>query len=94
VGNGRDNFDALVSLDWQVHVYGQVGESLREACRELRLPLHIYAWREEAGAAGLGRDALYLVRPDGYVALADAAGTPALLRAYAAAHRVLPEEAA
>jgi 2-polyprenyl-6-methoxyphenol hydroxylase-like FAD-dependent oxidoreductase len=88
VGNGRGNFDALVSLDWQVHVYGQVGESLREACRELRLPLHIYAWREEAGAAGLARDALYLVRPDGYVALADATGTSARLRAYVAAHRV------
>jgi hypothetical protein len=32
--------------------------------------------------AGLQKDALYLVRPDGYVALADASADPQRLRQY------------
>jgi hypothetical protein len=32
--------------------------------------------------AGLARGALYLVRPDGYVALADASGNPQTVRDY------------
>ena len=32
--------------------------------------------------AGLARDALYLVRPDGYVALADTRADPEQLRRY------------
>lgn len=35
---------------------------------------------------GLAHDALYLVRPDGYVALADAATEPGRLEAYARRH--------
>jgi 2-polyprenyl-6-methoxyphenol hydroxylase-like FAD-dependent oxidoreductase len=66
----QDNFEPLRSLDWQVHVYGEVERDLETACRELSLPLHAFAWSESAKNAGLQRDALYLVRPDGYVALA------------------------
>jgi 2-polyprenyl-6-methoxyphenol hydroxylase-like FAD-dependent oxidoreductase len=58
------NFDALQSLDWQVHVYG-------EARPETDLPLHVFPWSPEAERAGLKRNAAYLVRPDGYVAVAD-----------------------
>jgi hypothetical protein len=34
------------------------------------LPLQTFAWSDGAKDAGLERDAFYLVRPDGYVALA------------------------
>jgi hypothetical protein len=66
----QDNFEPLRSLDWQVHVYGEVERDLETVCRELSLPLHAFAWSESAKNAGLQRDALYVVRPDGYVALA------------------------
>lgn len=71
-GEGGDNFEPLRSCDWQAHVYGDTGPALRDAAREARLALHCFPWTEGAHGAGLKRDALYLVRPDGYVALADA----------------------
>jgi hypothetical protein len=50
------------------------------------LQLYVLPWTREAGRAGLARDALYLVRPDGYVALAsDIGGLDALTR-YVASH--------
>jgi len=55
-----------------VHVHGTPPQALIEACRELGLPLHAFPWTERAAARGYARDALYLVRPDGYVGLAAA----------------------
>ena len=42
-----------------------------------------FAWGEGAKEAGIKRDALYLVRPDGYVALASAEQDASRLRWYA-----------
>jgi 2-polyprenyl-6-methoxyphenol hydroxylase-like FAD-dependent oxidoreductase len=81
-GPGEDNFDPLTSLTWQAHVYGEPRAGLPEACAELRLPLHVFAWREQMRRAGFLRRALYLVRPDGYVALADPSAGPGRLREY------------
>ena len=79
---GKDNFAPLMSLEWQVHVYGEAGSGVREACAELRLPLHVFAWQHTMRRAGLQKGALYLVRPDGYVALADPSTDPQRLRQY------------
>ena len=68
--NGHDNFATLASLDWQVHVYGAATPEIRLICDQRHLPLHEFAWRLAMRRAGLRRDALYLVRPDGYIALA------------------------
>ncbi|MFT3836457.1 MAG: FAD-dependent oxidoreductase [Myxococcaceae bacterium] len=67
-----DNFTVLESLDWQVHVYGAAGRPLEEACVQRGLTLHQFEYDEQADHVGLMRDAMYLVRPDGYVAFADA----------------------
>jgi 2-polyprenyl-6-methoxyphenol hydroxylase-like FAD-dependent oxidoreductase len=77
-----DNFAPLKSLKWQVHVYGEAGSGVREACAEHRLPLHVFAWQHATRRAGLQKGALYLVRPDGYVALADPRADPQRLRQY------------
>jgi 2-polyprenyl-6-methoxyphenol hydroxylase-like FAD-dependent oxidoreductase len=69
---GVTNFEPLTSLDWQVHVYGEVRPDLREACAQMQLALHRFEWATKMAAAGFERDALYLIRPDGYVAWADA----------------------
>ena len=82
LGPGRDNFAPLASLTWQVHVYGDPRVGLAEACAELSLPLHPFAWQHAMQRAGLRQGALYLVRPDGYVALADSRADPERLRAY------------
>ncbi|HXW76516.1 MAG TPA: FAD-dependent monooxygenase, partial [Candidatus Eremiobacteraceae bacterium] len=63
-----DNFAPLRSMDWQVHVYGEASPELRAWCSARALPLHEFEWRGERGATGIERDAVYLVRPDGYVA--------------------------
>jgi 2-polyprenyl-6-methoxyphenol hydroxylase-like FAD-dependent oxidoreductase len=67
-----DNFAPLSSLDWQLHVYGAARPALRAAATTLHLPLHEFAWSAAMEHTDLTRDAMYLVRPDGYVALADA----------------------
>jgi 2-polyprenyl-6-methoxyphenol hydroxylase-like FAD-dependent oxidoreductase len=80
--DGADNFTPLTSMDWQVHVYGSVSAELRAWCAAQDLPIHSFDWRYEYERAGLARDALYLLRPDTYVALADASGAPAALERY------------
>jgi 2-polyprenyl-6-methoxyphenol hydroxylase-like FAD-dependent oxidoreductase len=83
-----DNFNPLTSLDWQVHVYGDAAPELRRVCDERRLPLHVFAWRPETGRTGLLRNAVYLVRPDGYIALADPEGRTTALTSYLDSRRL------
>ena len=77
-----DNFAPLASLDWQVHTYGEPRGGVSETCTELGLALHAFDWTNEAREAGFERSALYLVRPDGYVALADPLAEVSTLRTY------------
>jgi hypothetical protein len=79
---GQDNFAPLASLMWQVHVYGEPCTGLAKVCAELQLQLHLFAWQRRMRRAGLRRSALYLVRPDGYVALADSRADTGRLRDY------------
>jgi len=69
-----DNFAPLASRDWQLHVYGEPGHGVTAACRQRNIPLHAFPWRAAMQGAGFARDACYLVRPDAYVALAQAHG--------------------
>ena len=71
---GPDNFASLSAMDWQVHVYGDAAEETRTTFDERGLPLHLFRWRPEIGRTGLRRNAFYLLRPDGYVAVADSSG--------------------
>ena len=80
-GDG-DNFSSLATMTWQVHVYGSANTRLREWCIQNELPLHVFEWQPACHAAGLARDALYLIRPDTYVALADAQGDPQAVDKY------------
>jgi hypothetical protein len=88
--NGADNFAPLTSLDWQVHVYGGAAPEIEAVCKRRTLPLHVFPWRLEMGRAGLRRNAVYLVRPDGYVALADPEGGAARITSYLDARKLTP----
>jgi 2-polyprenyl-6-methoxyphenol hydroxylase-like FAD-dependent oxidoreductase len=88
-GADGDNFMPLTSLDWQIHVYGDATPELKALCDERKLPLHIFPWRPEMGRAGLLRNSIYLVRPDGYVGLADPEGSASKVRSYLDARNIL-----
>jgi len=80
--NDADNFTPLTSLDWQVHVYGDAASDLATICQKRDLALHVFQWRPEVRRTGLRRNAVYLVRPDGYVALADPRGGATALASF------------
>ena len=85
--SGRtDNYAVLDGREWQAHVYGTPAAGIAEACAQRGLSLHAFAWQDAMAKAGLTRSAVYLVRPDGYVALADDGASPAPLLAWADAH--------
>jgi 2-polyprenyl-6-methoxyphenol hydroxylase-like FAD-dependent oxidoreductase len=81
---GKDNFEPLAAILWQVHVYGSAGAQLADWCACHNVPLQVFDWRPEHEAAGLARNATYLLRPDTYVALADPSGAPDAIERYCA----------
>jgi 2-polyprenyl-6-methoxyphenol hydroxylase-like FAD-dependent oxidoreductase len=91
VNGDEDNFASLTSLDWQVHVYGDAAPTLQAMCDARRLPLHAFPWRPDMGWAGLQRHAVYLVRPDGYVAVADPQGSGMTVMSYLDVRRLAPK---
>ena len=92
-GAAKDNFTPLTSLDWQVHVYGDVAPEIQAVCDGRKLPLHVFPWRPEVRRTGLRRNAVYLVRPDGYVGLADPEGSAMALTSYLDARKLTPSGA-
>ncbi len=58
-------------------------------CRARGLALDVFPWRTDIEGTGLVRNALYLVRPDGYVALADPDARTVTLQTYLDERRLL-----
>ncbi len=86
VGAPEDNFQVFRVISWQVHVYGAARPQLTQWCRHHGISLHSWAWQPAHATAGLVRDAMYLVRPDTYVALAADAQDPQRLQRYFTRH--------
>ena len=85
-----DNFAPLTSMDWQVHIYGDAAPEMRTVCEQHHLPLHVFPWVPAASRTGLRRNAAYLIRPDGYVGLADPAASAAAIASYLEARKIHP----
>ena len=85
---GQDNYAPLAAPRWQAHVYGSAPPELSAWCAARSLPLHVFDWRPAHEEAGLARDAVFLMRPDTYVALADPSGSSEALTRYAAERRL------
>jgi 2-polyprenyl-6-methoxyphenol hydroxylase-like FAD-dependent oxidoreductase len=84
----KDNFEPLAAMTWQVHVYGSADAQFADWCACHDVPLHVFDWRPEHEAAGLARNATYLLRPDTYVGLADPSGAPHAIERYCADHEI------
>jgi 2-polyprenyl-6-methoxyphenol hydroxylase-like FAD-dependent oxidoreductase len=82
--DGGDNFEGLTLASWQTQVYGEATLELSAWCAARAMPLTVFPWRGEYEAAGLARDAAYLLRPDTYVAVAEPSGSPDAFDRYAA----------
>jgi hypothetical protein len=89
-GGDKDNLASLTSLGWQAHVYGDAAPEIQAVCDGRNLPLRVFPWRPEMSRAGLRRNAVYLVRLDGYVALADPAGSAPAVTSYLDARKLTP----
>jgi hypothetical protein len=76
-------------MTWQVHVYGSASAQLADWCACHNVPLRVFDWRPAHEAAGRARDAVYLLRPDTYVALADVSGAPEALERYFSDQEIL-----
>lgn len=88
--DATDNFRTLATMDWQVHVYGSPTTELAAWCAAREIVLHVFGWRSEYEKAGLAHNALYLLRPDSYVALAETSGEIGALDRYFEDHGILP----
>jgi 2-polyprenyl-6-methoxyphenol hydroxylase-like FAD-dependent oxidoreductase len=76
------NFEPLISRQWQVHCYGSPATALNNLLSEKNIPFYIFEWGPEAKTAGYQKDAIYIVRPDGYIGLADETGDIIKISAY------------
>jgi 2-polyprenyl-6-methoxyphenol hydroxylase-like FAD-dependent oxidoreductase len=90
VTGGLDNYEPLREPRWQVHVYGTARGSIATWCAENDIALHVFPYAPEHRDAGLSENALYLLRPDSYVALVDPAAAPETLARYFTSRQLLP----
>jgi 2-polyprenyl-6-methoxyphenol hydroxylase-like FAD-dependent oxidoreductase len=65
-----DNYVPLTCLCWQVHCYGTPPPDVKALCTARSILLSVFPFDEIARKAGVLKDALYVVRPDAYIALA------------------------
>lgn len=64
-----DNFNPLKEFCWQLHIYGEQNAELVAGARARSIKTCVFPYHEDAGTAGLRRDAAYLLRPDGHVGI-------------------------
>lgn len=90
-GARSDNFAVLGTREWQVHLYGEGAADLAAECRRLGVALETFPWHAGMSEAGLTRNALYLVRPDGHVARVAPRATPQAVRETVRQASLLPQ---
>jgi len=91
--NETDNFAPLTALDWQVHVYGEATNDLRKICANRVLRLHVFPWGDDMSRAGLSRNAVVLLRPEGYIAVATFPSQAGRIADYLDAHHIASRSA-
>ena len=69
----HDTHAVLDGRSWSAHASGHLNPETSLALKEAGIKVHLWPEDRAMRKAGLSAGALYLVRPDGYVGLADAA---------------------
>jgi FAD binding domain len=87
-GQATDNFQPLESLRWQVHCYGEAPSSVHAVCAARGVALHTFPWQSSMRRAGLRRNAVYVIRPDGYIGLASTSGDASTIERYLEEHEI------
>ncbi|KAJ5565820.1 hypothetical protein N7535_007458 [Penicillium sp. DV-2018c] len=64
----EDNFSTLRHVCWQLHIYGETLPHLEKWAQDNRLKVFAFDWHDQYAKAGLVKDAVYLLRPDQYIA--------------------------
>jgi hypothetical protein len=77
-----DNFGHDSALDWHVQLFGETTAELAHAAERLGLPVLNFPFNERAKVNGISERAVYLVRPDGHIALAVPHQDPDALSAF------------
>lgn len=77
-----DNYESLKSMDWHIHIYGAANENFSSVASFRGLHIYEFDWNQKAADKGFSKDAFYLIRPDGYIALIDAKQNSLVLKNY------------
>lgn len=77
-----DNYDCLNSMNWHIQIYGNTHSNFNSVANFRGFRIFEFSWSKEAETLGFARDAFYLIRPDGYIALCDSRQNTSVLKAY------------
>ena len=77
-----DNYDCLNSMAWHIQIYGDTHSNFNSVANFRGFKIFEFTWSQEAEALGFARDAFYLIRPDGHIALCDLRQNTGVLKAY------------
>ena len=69
-GKCNDNHEPLRRMTWQFHIYGKASPEFERLADGHDVPVCAFPWTKAAEIAGLGQNAIYLIRPDGYIGYA------------------------
>ncbi len=61
-------------MTWQIHILGTATKELVDWCEAHAIPLHNMAWKQEYADKGFAENAVYLIRPDTWIAMVDQQG--------------------
>ena len=87
----KDNFQHLKSVDWQLHVYGEATAALRRLASSSGILLHEEKWTKDiARKTGVLENSVFLVRPDGYIAVAASHREVDKIQAYLDKFSIIP----
>ena len=77
-----DNYTSLNGLEWHIQIYGRVHSNFNSVANFRGFRIYEFEWGVMAEEAGFAKDAFYLVRPDGHIALCDLQQNPSVLKQY------------
>ena len=89
LSDGGSNFKPLSQIKWHMHVYGAAHEALETWCAKSNVQLTVFEWSAACAKVGLIRNAVYLLRPDTYIALVEPSANLTTVERYFAQRKII-----